>query len=98
MLNLSNLSTKEKIYLTELFNSSKISSFEVSPDTLNSLKPGVLQHALASLPNLDNRKVKILNKILDKINYYGLIKEGQFTPAKIFIENKIEENKIEETK
>lgn len=93
MINLSELSTKEKIYLTELFNSSKISNFEISPDNLNSLKPGVLQHALASLPNLDQRKVKILNKILDKINYYGILKEGELAPAKIFLENKQEENK-----
>lgn len=95
MLNLQNLSIKEKIYLTELFNSSKISNFEISSDTLNSLKPGVLQHALTSLPNLDSRKVKILNKILDKINYYGILKEGELAPAKIFLEYKQEIEEIE---
>ncbi|MFM9826721.1 hypothetical protein [Flavobacterium sp.] len=91
MLYLQNLSIKEKIYLTELANT--LVNPPISPDTLNSLKPGVLQHALTSLPNLDSRKVKILNKILDKINYYGILKEGELAPAKIFLENKQEENK-----
>jgi hypothetical protein len=95
MIFLSNLSTKEKIYLTELFNVSKICNTEISAETLSSLKPGVLHAALNSI-NIDPRKVKILNKILDKINYYGILKEGELAPAKIFLENKIEENKQEE--
>lgn len=81
------LSTKEKTYLVELFRHSKISPYEISIETLNSLKPGVLQTALALQPNLDLRKKKILNKILDKIVYSGILLDGELAPAKVFLEN-----------
>lgn len=77
MLFLSNLSRREKIYLNELI---QILEIKVSADTLNSLKPGVLQIALAARAanNLDRRKVRVINKILDKIVYPSLI-DAEFT-------------------
>lgn len=66
MLLLNNLSLKEKTYLAELYNSSKIGLTEISADTLYSLKRNVLEFALQTV-NIPARKKQVLQKIINKI-------------------------------
>lgn len=84
-LNLSNLSQRERIYLAELAN--KIMNPPViSADTLKCLKINVLQSALNSQSNLHPRKVRAINKILDKI-VYPVVLDGEYSEIKTEIES-----------
>lgn len=83
-----NLTLKEKVYLVELAN--KVCELPVELETLNSLKPGVLQFILQN-SSINIRKKKIIEKILNKIRYKGEIQDGEFLiPEERRIENKNE--------
>lgn len=74
MLNLSNLSKKERIYLAELINSSRICQTEITADILNSLKQKVLESALETVRGkIDRRKLKVLEKIIGKVVYPAIL-------------------------
>ena len=66
----------------------------VSADTLNSLKPGVLQAALAARPDLKPRKIRAVNKILDKI-VYPCVLEAEFAENLPKLENLENQNNEE---
>lgn len=91
MLNLSNLNCKEKIYLAELVNYSKLMSpGGITYKTLSSLKPGVLEHALEiTSKNLAPGKVTVLNRIINKIAYPALIDGEILVPIENRLLNKL---------
>jgi len=67
MINLSNLSFKEKIYLAELVRASPL-EVEITPESLHALKPGVLEVALSLVTvRLDKRQTQVIKKIIEKI-------------------------------
>jgi len=78
MLNLSSLSRREIIYLTELFKNSGIApGCSINYETLAALKPNVLESALSLVSaRLTERKMKFLKNIINKIVYPALV-EGQ---------------------
>ena len=83
MLLLNNLSTKEQIYLTELYNTG--ADYKISFDMLSCLKRGVLEQCLQIFESRgpDKRKVKVVKKILEKIKYPGEIKECKVSEKKV---------------
>lgn len=95
MLNLSALSRREKIYLAELARTFLDSRFEIGPDTLNCLKPGVLQLALQNLVGkIHARKVRVLEKILQKISYPQILEGELIIPADNLLEEPKEIEKL----
>lgn len=75
MISLLNLTVKEQVYLLELANT--VCRPPVELETLNSLKPGVLQFALIE-KNLPQRKHRVIEKIINKIICKPQILEGEF--------------------
>lgn len=75
MINLQNLKFKHKVYLTELVR--KIfPELQIEPDTLNSIKPGVLQFCLNKI-NISVRKKRAIENIINKIPPRGQLIEGE---------------------
>lgn len=74
MINITNLSIEEQIYMVELAN--KIVNPPIDLETLNSLKPGVLNFALNNI-NLPNDKKDFLNSIVNKV-LLPVIVEGEY--------------------
>jgi hypothetical protein len=74
MLNLTNLSKKEQIYLLTLIKISKITQNPLNLDTLACLKSGVLESALSSIKDkIKPRQYRVLEKIIKKIVYPSFI-------------------------
>jgi hypothetical protein len=75
MINIQELSYKHKIYLVSLVR--KISpELNVSPDTLNSLKPGVIQFCFNNWTARPLKK-KIIESIINKIPNPQVV-DGEF--------------------
>jgi len=76
MINLQNLSKREIVYLSVLIH--KIfPELNISPDTLNSLKSGVIQFCFNSWTARPLKK-KVIEKIINKIINPQII-DGEFT-------------------
>jgi len=68
MILINNLTTKEKIYLTEMLNASSLFKYNFEWETLSGIKPGVIEAAINYWNGkIDARKLKALNKIKNKI-------------------------------
>lgn len=68
MISTQNLSLKEKVVLVELCRAAEIAPLCLDSETLNSLKPGVLEaaHNIVAA-RLKPRKLNYLQKIIQKI-------------------------------